>query len=136
MYAEAENELNGPTALALQNFNAVRTRALASTTYPILDPTNPLADVRVDTKENFRRAIMSERARELAFEGLRKMDLTRWDTLLPVLKAVGADITANAATNLRYSAVGYNNAQNKHKVLPIPMLEVSLNKSIVQNPEW
>lgn len=136
MYAEAENELNGPTALALQNFNAVRTRALASTTYPILDPTNPLADVRVDTKENFRRAIMSERARELAFEGLRKMDLTRWDTLLPVLKAVGADITANAATNLRYGAVGYNNAQNKHKVLPIPMLEVSLNKSIVQNPEW
>jgi hypothetical protein len=136
MFAEAENELSGPTTLALQYFNEVRTRALASTTYPIIDATNPLAEVRVDTKDNFRKAIMSERARELSFEGLRKMDLIRWNTLLPVLKAVGTDIKANAATSLKYSAVGYDNAQDKHRLLPIPTLELSLNKSMTQNPEW
>lgn len=132
MLAEAENELNGPTA-ALPYFNLVRARASASTSYP---NGTGLSLVEVDSKDNFRKAIMSERARELAFEGLRKMDLIRWNTLLPVLKAVGADITTNAAAALKYSSVGYDNAQEKHKLLPIPTLEISLNKSITQNPEW
>jgi hypothetical protein len=136
MYAEAENELNGPSALALQNFNAVRSRALASTTYPIIDAANPLADVRVDSKENFRNAIMGERARELAFEGLRKMDLIRWKVLIPVLKAVEADIKTSASTALKYSAIAYTNAAEKHYLLPIPTLELSLNKSMTQNPGW
>jgi hypothetical protein len=136
MYAEAENELNGPSALALQYFNAVRKRAFASTTYPIIDAANPLAEVRVDSKENFRNAIMSERARELAFEGLRKMDLIRWKVLIPVLKAVEADIKTSASTALKYSAVGYTNAADKHYLLPIPTLELSLNKSMTQNLGW
>lgn len=136
MYAEAENELNGPTTLALQYFNAVRTRSLASTTYPVIEVANPLAEVRVDSKDNFRKAIMGERARELAFEGLRKMDLIRWKVLLPVLKAVGADIQTSASAALKYSAIGYTNAEDKHYLLPIPTLELSLNKSITQNPGW
>lgn len=136
MYAEAENELNGPTALALQHFNAVRTRAAASTTYPIVDVANPLVEVRVDSKDNFRKAIMSERARELAFEGLRKMDLIRWKVLIPVLKAVGTDFQTFAATALKYGAVAYTNAAEKHYLLPIPTLELSLNKSMTQNPGW
>jgi hypothetical protein len=136
MYAEAENELSGPTALALQYFNAVRTRAAASTTYPIVDAANPLAEVRVDSKENFRKAIMSERARELAFEGLRKMDLIRWKVLIPVLKAVESDIKTSASTALKYSAIGYTNAAEKHYLLPVPTLELSLNKSMTQNPGW
>lgn len=132
MLAEAENELNGPTN-ALPYFNLVRARAGASTTYP---NGTGLSLVEVNTKENFQKAIMSERARELAFEGLRKMDLIRWNTFLPVLKAVGADILANAPAGLKYSTVGYDNVQERHKLLPIPTAEVSLNKSIVQNPGW
>jgi hypothetical protein len=79
---------------------------------------------------------MSERARELAFEGLRKMDLIRWRKLLEVLKPVGADITANASSTLKYGSVGYDNAAEKHYLLPIPTLELSLNKSMTQNPGW
>jgi len=132
MLAEAENELNGPAG-ALIYFNQVRARAGASTTYP---NGSGLSLVTVDSKDNFRKAIMSERARELAFEGLRKMDLIRWNTLIPVLKAVGADITANASSGLRYGAVGYTNAETKHYLLPIPTLELSLNKSMTQNTGW
>lgn len=132
MLAEAENELNGPTN-ALQYFNLVRARAGASTIYP---NGTGLSLVEVNTKENFQKAIMSERARELAFEGLRKMDLIRWNTFIPVLKAVGADILINAPAGLKYSTVGYDNVQDRHKLLPIPTAEVSLNKSIVQNPGW
>lgn len=136
MYAEAENELNGPTALALQYFNAVRTRASASTVYPIVDSANPLGDIRVDSKDNFRNAIMGERARELAFEGLRKMDLIRWRVLIPVLKSVELDIKTFAPTSLKYSAIGFTNSTDKHYLLPIPTLELSLNKSMTQNPGW
>jgi hypothetical protein len=132
MLAEAENELNGPTA-ALPYFNLVRTRAGASTTYP---NGSGLSLVEVATKDQFRNAIMSERARELAFEGLRKMDLIRWRKLLEVLKPVGADITANASSTLKYGSVGYDNAAEKHYLLPIPTLELSLNKSMTQNPGW
>lgn len=132
MLAEAENELNGP-ANALQYLNLVRTRASASTVYP---NGSGLSLVEVDTKDNFRKAIMSERLRELAFEGVRKMDLIRWDTFLPVLKAVGADIKANASSTLQYSSVGYDNVQEKHKLLPIPTIELSLNNSMVQNIGW
>ena len=132
MLAEAENELNGPTD-ALPYFNLVRTRSSASTTYP---NGTSLSLVEVNSKDNFRKAIMSERARELAFEGLRKMDLIRWNTFLPVLKAVGVDIQANASSTLKYGSIGYENAQEKHKLLPIPNVEVTLNKSMVQNPGW
>lgn len=132
MLAEAENELNGPTN-ALPYFDLVRSRANASTVYP---NGTGLSLVEVNNKDNFRKAIMSERARELAFEGLRKMDLIRWNTFLPVLKAVGVDIQTNASSTLKYSSIGYENAQEKHKLLPIPTTEVSLNKSIVQNPGW
>jgi hypothetical protein len=132
MLAEAENELNGPTE-ALTYLNLVRSRSNAAITYP---NGSGLSLVEVNNKENFRKAIMSERARELAFEGSRKLDLIRWNTFLPVLKAVGLDIQANASSGLKYSSVGYENAQEKHKLLPIPTVEVTLNKSMVQNPGW
>ncbi|MFM6982596.1 MAG: RagB/SusD family nutrient uptake outer membrane protein [Chitinophagaceae bacterium] len=136
MLAEAENELNGPTA-ALPYFNQVRARAVAAsavtafTTYPY---GSGLSLVAVDTKDNFRLAIMSERARELAYEGLRKMDLIRWHTLIPTLKAVETDIKTYSP--LGYSAIGFTNAADKHYLLPIPSLEISLNKSMTQNLGW
>ncbi len=70
------------------------------------------------------------------FESLRKHDLIRWGIFVPVMKAVGADHGLNAPANLRYATRGYNNVSEKHNLLPIPSLEMSLNKAIEQNPLW
>ncbi|WP_119080008.1 RagB/SusD family nutrient uptake outer membrane protein [Chitinophaga alhagiae] len=136
MYAEADNAVNGgPSARAYEATNQVRRRG-----YGKLLPgaTNPEeADLAPGLgQEDFLKEMQQERARELAFEALRKFDLIRWGIFLPVMKAVGADIQQGAPTNLRYATRGYNNVSEKHKLLPIPSLEMSLNKAMEQNPLW
>lgn len=64
--AEAENELNGPTASAYQQVNDIRNRAgLASLPNGL-------------TKDNLRDKIIAERAIELCGEAKRHFDLVRW----------------------------------------------------------
>lgn len=135
MFAEADNEINGaPSAAAYQAINEVRRRA-----YGKLLPyaTNPEeADLKGLSKETFRKELQNERARELAFEALRKADLIRWGIFIDVMKATGNDITQNAPAALKYAARGYTNVAEKHKLLPVPSLEMSVNKSMEQNPLW
>src|SRR5690606_25063652 len=69
MYAEAENELNGPSDDAHEKLDMVRRRANA---YEYVGA-NKITD-----KDDFRDTIIDERSRELCFEGLRKFDLIRW----------------------------------------------------------
>lgn len=95
-------------------------------------------------KEGFFNAIKDERARELAFEGLRKADLLGWKTLLPVMKDMVARINSDAPANSTYSFTGrdnallpYTNISGRDTLFPIPMLEMSINKAITQNnPGW
>lgn len=68
IYAEAENELNGPTADALASVNAVRERAQLP----------PYGDT---TQEDLRSAILDERGWELALEGKDWYDYKRTGTL-------------------------------------------------------
>ncbi|MGG9972064.1 RagB/SusD family nutrient uptake outer membrane protein [Ferruginibacter sp. SUN002] len=69
MYAEAENELNGPTTSALDAINEVRLRAKA----PAL--TLP------GSKAAMFDAIVKERALELGGEAIRRYDLIRWNLM-------------------------------------------------------
>lgn len=85
---------------------------------------------------SFQKAIMDERARELAYEGLRKQDLIRWGKFIEQMKMVETDITLNAPTAMKYSAIGYKNVSEKHLLLPIPSLELSLNNAMEQSPLW
>jgi starch-binding outer membrane protein, SusD/RagB family len=76
MLAEAENELNGPTALAKQMLAKVRTRAF--------DPAHHGTKVDayiagIGSKEAMFNAIVDERAWEFGGEGLRRFDLIRWN---------------------------------------------------------
>ncbi len=74
MFAEAENELNGPSAEAQDAINQVRARAGIKT----------LAEVKPDaiaSQADFFTEITEERFRELCFEGHRKHDLIRWGLL-------------------------------------------------------
>ena len=78
MFAEAENEITGPTAAAYNAINMVRRRGYGK---PITTP-----DATVDltgglTKADFFKAIVRERALDSAGEGIRKYDLIRWNLL-------------------------------------------------------
>lgn len=78
MFAETENELNGPTAEAKEALRKVRQRAFAPADYPV-KVENYLAGL--SSKETFFEAIMNERAWEFGGEAVRKFDLIRWNLL-------------------------------------------------------
>ena len=78
MYAEAENELNGPTASAYQALNQVRRRGYGVS---IATP-SALADIPAGLSQtDFFKVIVRERSLELGGEGIRKFDLIRWNLL-------------------------------------------------------
>lgn len=94
MFAEAENELNGPTAAAYNAINMVRRRGYGK-------PINT-ADATVDIpagldKATFFKAIVRERALELGGEGQRKYDLIRWNLLATAITESRANMNKMAA---------------------------------------
>jgi hypothetical protein len=89
MFAEAENELNGPTASAYTALNMVRRRGFGK---PINTPDASI-DVSGLGKDEFFKAIVRERAYELSGEGIRKFDLIRWNLLATSIAETKANIT-------------------------------------------
>ncbi len=84
MYAEAENELNGPTVAAYNAVNQVRRRGYGKSI------TSPDATVDLPaglSKSSFFNAIVKERSLELGGEGIRKYDLIRWNLLATTIAA-------------------------------------------------
>lgn len=118
MFAEAENELNGPTAAAYNAINMVRRRGYGK---PINTP-----DITVDipaalTKAEFFKYIVRERALELGGEGIRKYDLIRWNLL-------GTAITESRANMNRMAAV--TAMVNPTYMAPYPTYCISANLPI------
>lgn len=145
MFAEAENEVSGPTADAVKYFNMVRRRAFG---FPYTDadllvpnPVSDLPDEDKSDKVSFLLAIQDERSRELAFECLRKYDLIRWGTYISSMRAL-SDLYLTATTpsvpsaQSRTVAAALGMITNRHKLLPIPTREMNLNRLLVQNPGW
>ena len=69
-WAEAENELNGPSADVYSKINMVRKRV----GMPDVDQS------KYNSKEKLRELIRRERGSEFAGEGLRRADILRWTT--------------------------------------------------------
>lgn len=89
MFAEAENELNGPTAAAYNAVNMVRRRGYGKPIGTI--------DATVDlpaglSKSDFFKAVVRERSLELGGEGVRKYDLLRWNLLATALSEAKANM--------------------------------------------
>jgi len=105
MYAEAENELNGPSASAYNAVNMVRRRGFGK---PVSTP-----DATVDLpsglgKAAFFNAIMKERSLELASEGHRKYDLIRWNLLAQRLDETKTQLNAMATRQPPYDQLPLN----------------------------
>lgn len=133
MKAEAENEVNGPTAAAYDALNSVRRRGYG---LPV-DGTDATADAPAGMdKLAFRAFLQDERARELAFEGLRKHDLIRWGLYLDKMRSLAVEITATAPSGFKYAANAAKNVTPRNLVFPIPNTEITVNHLITQNPNW
>ena len=121
LYAEASNELAGPSEDALVPLNAVRERAGL--------PAYTLASL--PSKYEFREAVRNERRLELAMENQRWFDLLRWGTATSVVN----DFIKNEAF---YSAYDYvvNPIAEWQTLLPIPLSVTNINKEVAQNPGY
>jgi hypothetical protein len=128
MLAEAENEVNGPTPLALTCLNLVRTRAKATNfTY------TGTGSFVITSKAAFRSTIQDERLRELCYETQRRLDLIRWGIYIPTMKALSLDFATNAPTNTTGRLAGDNTSERNY-YYPIPQYELGLNPLLTQNP--
>ena len=77
MFAEAENDLNGPTAAAHNALNMVRRRGFGKA----IGTADATVDIATGDKDAFFKVLVRERALELGGEGIRKYDLIRWNLL-------------------------------------------------------
>jgi starch-binding outer membrane protein, SusD/RagB family len=151
--AEAENELNGPTAAALAAFNAVRARARAAAGTPRTVPANITAAV---TKDQFRIKIFDERGLELIAEGGRWFDLVRmcsplsatqtmyeyqFKTVFPTrtttLPVYQAGPPRRYSTSFAVFGASLNVQIPKFLLFPVPVSEITQNSNFgLQNPGW
>ncbi|HTD95185.1 MAG TPA: RagB/SusD family nutrient uptake outer membrane protein [Chitinophagaceae bacterium] len=114
MYAEAENEVNGPTPAAYDRLNAIRTRAKTI-------PATPNMNI-----SQFRSYVLEERGREFSLESIRRFDLVRWGIYLQVMNKIsqGQDNIPKVRSM-------------RNLLLPIPLNELNSNTAITaNNPGW
>ena len=131
-YAEAVNEAgNGPTADAYLYVNLVRNRVGLGNL-----PTGL-------SKEQFRKAVLNERACEFGFEEVRWYDLIRWKMVEDFTKTLhGMDITKAANGQLTYTITDLpvrfwkTTWSPKWYLSAFPSNEINKAYGLVQNPGW
>lgn len=102
MYAEAENEINGPTATAYNSVNQVRRRGYGKP----LTAVDAVVDLPAGlSKVAFFDAIVKERSLELGGEGVRKFDLIRWNLLVSKINATKAALLAMSTLSAPYNTL-------------------------------
>lgn len=122
MYAEAACELNQLTA-AKNALEQVRSRARGKAAILPAFPYGSYADNQAD----LRKAIRHERRVELAMEGHRWFDLTRWGIAKETMDAYKSGESAEAQQHMAAFIKG------THELFPIPSKEIDLNP-MQQNP--
>ncbi|WP_223710394.1 RagB/SusD family nutrient uptake outer membrane protein [Niabella beijingensis] len=87
------------------------------------------------TKQQFLDTLISERAKELCFEGMRRADLIRWNLLSSKIQETYKKVQAIRPA-YPYPA-GTNFVAGKHELYPFPQNETDVNKNIGrQNPGY
>lgn len=113
IYAEASNEVNGPTTAAYDAVNAVRKRA----ELPVLSAL---------TKDQLREAIWKERWHELCFENITWFDMVR------LRKAFNVK-TGNFDDYVGHQFSYGPTLKERELLFPIPTSEVLNNPNLIQN---
>lgn len=120
IYAEAQNEVGGPNALAVESLKRIRDRAGLTT-----------PSMGEFTADSFRNAVLRERWHELCYEQITWFDMLR-------LRKV-----YNEATNGFDNFEGHVNPssnqalQSKHYLMPYPLPEMQNNPNLTpQNPGY
>jgi hypothetical protein len=138
LYAEALNEVNGPSSDVYTYLNMVRTRAGLPNVQDAwsMYAKNP---GKVNTKDGLRQIIHQERRAELCFEGQSGWDLRRWKELQEVLSKPmqGWNIYDTEAVNYyRPRTVITPVFGLKNYLWPIKSEDLIINPNLVQNPYW
>ncbi|NLR79664.1 RagB/SusD family nutrient uptake outer membrane protein [Chitinophaga eiseniae] len=115
MYAEATNEVDGPSAGVYGAVNQIRTRA------DINMPPLPAGLTQAQMRDRIRH----ERRIELAFEGFRYDDIKRWKLGVQLLNIPASE----AIINKTFVQKNYR--------LPLPQSQIDIDKGVlVQNPDY
>ncbi|RYE27750.1 MAG: RagB/SusD family nutrient uptake outer membrane protein [Sphingobacteriaceae bacterium] len=134
-YAEAQNEVAGPTNDVYQVLKDIRKRA------GILPGSNLFYGLKTAmTQAEMRMAIQNERRVEMAFEESRYWDIRRWKIAETVMNQprLGLSIIRTGSI-LSYNTVTVFNTKftvPSMYLYPIPYAEVLKNPNMKQNPGW
>jgi hypothetical protein len=104
MYAEAENEVNGPTQTAQDALLEVRTRGFGGSR-TLAQSTLTAAGYSLGSKAGLFNALVNERYLEFGGEGIRKYDLLRWNLFDTKIAEVKANIEKMALGQAPYQNV-------------------------------
>lgn len=127
-YAEAMNEVEGPSTKVYDALDAVRHRA------GITGNVEDRSDL-TSSKENMRNFIRKERAVEFAFEEQRFWDVRRWNVAVEALSRdiYGVEVAADGTVSRKVAQSRV--FENKMYLYPIPEAEV-WKTDIENNPGW
>ena len=130
MYAEAVNEVDGPTAAAVELVNKIRRRGNLP----------DLAAGKFASKEAFFDAIEQERIIELVSEGQRAFDIRRWRKANDIWGPPNGDgWTLYNTHNVRVHDQFRNASElsfQRYYIFQIPQAERNRNENLSQNRPW
>lgn len=138
LYAEALNEIHGPTEEALDYVNMIRTKAGLPSVQESWDNFSRHPG-KYTTKDGFREIIHRERTVEMAFEGQRFWDLRRWKVAPTQLNdpIYGWDITQGSAEGYYRKRLLFSQTFGfRDYFWPIAESDLIVNKNLTQNPGW
>jgi hypothetical protein len=140
-YAEALNELNGPSLEVYDALNKIRERAgIPSVQDAWSDVAYAATPNKHTIKEGLREIIQQERMIELAFEGHRYYDVRRWKLAEEYFTTPIKGWSVNEETEANYYQVtdvsqrAFNAPRDY--LQPISFIELSRNPNLIQNPGW
>lgn len=116
IYAEASNEINGPTEKVYNQVNLIRERAE-------LEPLSGLS------QDQFREAIWKERYHELSFENKAYFDIQRTHKVFNLAEGTFEDV-------FTYKNESGTTFTEQYMLWPIPQSEMDANPNLLQNPGW
>ena len=120
LYAEASNEVNGPTQEALDALKRVRDRA------GLVTP-----DLGSFTQTSFQELVWKERWHELCYEGITWFDMVRLQKAFNETTLGFDDFVGHVNSNSNQAL------QERHRLFPIPIQEMLNNPNLTpQNPGY